>query len=96
MEIIQKHIIHVSKLTPEMEVNVTQKTVKVGENVTIKVNLPSNANGNITVRIGNETYNFKTSDEIKVLGLTSGLNDINVTYNGKRIWIKSDNVKKVF
>ena len=83
---IQKHTIYVNKLTPEMEVNLTQKTVKVGENVTIKVNLPSNANGNITVRVGNETCIFKTSDDIKVVGLTSGLNDINVTYNGNEIY----------
>ena len=69
-----------------MEVNLTQKTVKVGENIIIQVKLPSNATGNITVRIGNETYNFKTSDDIKVVGLTSGLNDINVTYNGNDIY----------
>lgn len=83
---IQKHTIHVSKLTSEMEVSLTQKTVKVGENIIIQVKLPSNANGNITVKIGNETNNFKTSEEIKVVGLTSGLNDINVTYNGNEIY----------
>ena len=69
-----------------MEVSLTQKTVKVGENIIIQVKLPSNANGNITVKIGNETNNFKTSEEIKVVGLTSGLNDINVTYNGNEIY----------
>ena len=79
---IKKETIYVNKKTPEMSVNITQSTVLIGENITIQINLPQDAKGNITV---NENYLFNVSSmttEINIPSSISGINNINITYSG--------------
>lgn len=79
---IKKETIYVNKKTPEMSVNITQSTVLIGENITIQINLPLDAKGNITV---NENYLFNVSGEtteINIPSSISGINNINITYSG--------------
>ena len=82
MSQIKKETIYVNKKTPEMSVNITQSTVLIGENITIQINLPQDAKGNITV---NENYLFNVSSmttEINIPSSISGINNINITYSG--------------
>ena len=79
---IKKETIYVNKKTPEMSVNITQSAVLIGENITIQINLPQDAKGNITV---NENYLFNVSSmttEINIPSSISGINNINITYSG--------------
>lgn len=79
---IKKETIYVNKKTLQMSVNITQSTVLIGENITIRINLPQDAKGNITV---NENYLFNVSGEtteINIPSSISGINNINIAYSG--------------
>ena len=56
-------------------------------NGTIKVFVSDNATGNVTVKVGNNTYNAKIEDGVAVIDLsneTSGKHDVEVIYSGDK------------
>ena len=57
---------------------------KVGDNVTITVELPDGATGNVTVYVNNNpfTKEASTNTEITINGLVAGENKVKVTYSG--------------
>ena len=59
------------------------KDVVIGKNATIKVTLPNNASGNITVKLGNKTYIAKNNIvNISTDNLKAGNYEIITTYEG--------------
>lgn len=57
---------------------------KVGDTVTINVELPSDANGTVTVSVGGNNFSADASSnvEINITGLVAGDNNIIVVYSG--------------
>lgn len=81
----KKETINVVKLTPSMEINLTATTVKVDENITIKINLPQNSTGKIIFKINEKNYQINVTDAISIINISSavsGANKINITYMG--------------
>lgn len=82
---IIKETIYVSKTMPIMNINIAKNVVKIGENITIRINLPQDASGSISLKIGSNNYLAKISSEETLINVSSsilGINYINVTYNG--------------
>ena len=72
-------IINVPKIEPEITIELSNMTEE------IIITLPSDAKGNITVKIDDETYNVPINDGVAVLNisdLASGLHNVTVTYSG--------------
>ena len=88
---IKKETIYVSKTMPIMNINLTKKVVKMGENTTIQINLSQNVSGNISLQIGKNNYLVDISSEKTLINVSSsilGINYINVTYNGDKNYFK--------
>ena len=65
--------------------NVTSDSPVHGQNATVVVTLPEDATGNVTVTVGNKTYNATVENgnaTVIVPDLAKGDNAVNVTYNG--------------
>ena len=71
----------VAKVNPEFSTSV--EDIKVGEIETIKFNLPADATGTVTIKIGTESYDVSVIDGMKVItGLKAGNYTATVTYSG--------------
>lgn len=82
---IKKETIYVSKTTPIMDINLTKNIVKIGENIPIQINLPQDASGKISLKIGEDNYLAEISGGKTLINVSSsilGINYIYVTYNG--------------
>lgn len=81
---VKKDTIFVSKISPNM--NVTSKNrIKIVENLTITITLPTDATGNITVKNGEKIFKSKVAGNItniEVSGLVDGNNTLSVIYSG--------------
>lgn len=83
---VKKETIYVSKLTPEMTVNVNQ--IDFGETSIIIVNLP-NATGNITITTNGKDCNQNLNNGsviFKINNLNPGNYDVIITYEGDDIY----------
>ena len=79
---IKKETIYVTKLIPQMTINITKDTVVIGENITVLIRLPQDAKGNISI---NDNYLFNINDEItkiNIPSLISGINNLKIIYQG--------------
>ncbi|WP_133241912.1 Ig-like domain-containing protein [Methanobrevibacter thaueri] len=80
-----KEMIYVSKLIPAMSVKIISQNAVIRENITIQITLPQDASGNISLEIGKNNYSTDIFNEHTIINVTStisGINSINVTYNG--------------
>ena len=71
--------IDIPKIEPEITIELSNMTEE------IIITLPSDAKGNITVKIDDKTYNIPINDGVAVLNisdLASGLHNVTVTYSG--------------
>lgn len=79
---IKKETIYVDKLTPNMSINLNQNLVKIGENITLQINLPKQAIGNLSIN-GKYLINITANETIiNIPCLILGINTFNITYNG--------------
>ncbi len=79
---MKKETIYVDKTTPEMSIASNQTVSKIGENITLCINLPKEASGNLSI---NGDYLISVGGEETIVNIkctTLGINHINVTYNG--------------
>ena len=82
---IKKETIYVDKITPVMNVEISQNIVKVGENVTLQIYLPKEASGNLSVN-GNCINRTNELTIVDIPCLLAGINQINVTYDGNDLY----------
>ena len=67
------------------DVNATVENITAGEPAVVKVTVPEDATGNVTVKIGNITKTVPVSggeNEIIILDVPQGEHNVTVTYNG--------------
>ena len=67
------------------DVSVEVNDTYAGDEVTVKVTVPEDATGNITVKVGNTTKTVPATggeNIITISNVTKGTNDVNVTYAG--------------
>ncbi|MBQ9026231.1 MAG: Ig-like domain repeat protein [Methanobrevibacter sp.] len=87
----------VSKVN-DYEMSVNSSVSREGDNTTVIVTLPSDANGKITVSINNKTYEANVSNGSAILNITDlkeGNYEMEITYNGDSKYVKksiNDNV----
>ena len=74
----------VSKVSDYTFAPIVPSDAKVGDTVTINVELPSDATGTVTVSVGDNNFSADASAnvEINITGLTAGDNNIIITYSG--------------
>ena len=80
-------------------VNVIPKQISVGENEVIIFNVPTDATGNITVIVDDETYSVAVSGgkgTLTIEGLNKGEYRVNATYNGDGKYAPSVNNTQMF
>nr|WP_295160685.1 Ig-like domain-containing protein [uncultured Methanobrevibacter sp.] len=78
----------------ESFVTVDVEPANVGEDVTVKVNVPENATGWVHVTIDNQTYAIKVTDgtgTAAIKGLASGNHTVDATYLGDDQYFNSTN-----
>ena len=81
----KKATMDVDKLIPSMDINITTTTVKVDENIIIKINLPQNSTGKIIIKINEKNYQINVTSALSIINISSnisGENRINITYTG--------------
>ena len=63
--------------------------VKIGENITVLVELPSDANGTVSIKIGNYSAEFNATEELRVVLPASEIGDLDleVFYSGDEKYI---------
>ena len=91
----RKVTVNVAKLTPSMDVNINQSSVKIEESFTIKINLPQNSTGKILIKVHDENYHINLTDSLTVINLSSarsGINKINITYSGDNNYYSSSKI----
>lgn len=79
---IKKETIYVDKITPNIEVKSNQTIVKLGENLTLQIDLPKQAYGNLSI---NGDYLINVTGEHTIINipcLILGINLLNITYSG--------------
>lgn len=85
----------INKIDSTIAINV--EDIKVGENVTIIVNLDSDATGNVTITLDNQNYTVAINEgqTIKVIGgLKAGTYDVFVKYIGDNNYNSAQNTTK--
>ena len=90
----KKVSVNVAKLTPSMDVNINQSSVKIEESFTIKITLPQNSTGKILVNIYEENCQINVTDTnvINLSSTRSGVNKINITYSGDNNYHSSSKI----
>ena len=81
----KKLTMYVDKTTPSMDIEITPDTVGLEENFTIKIKLPQNSTGKISIKTNEKNYQINVTDTLTLINLSSnisGLNKINITYTG--------------
>ena len=94
---IKKDTLYVNKSIPSMGINLTQNSVRVGENITLQISLPQDSNSSLVINDGE--YLFSVNGEITCVSvpcLCSGVNYINVTYCGNDKYYSQSQVLEVF
>lgn len=77
--------ITVSKINPE--ISVKADNIKYGENLTVRISLPKDATGNVTVKVDgkSQTVEIDRGNAIAVIsGLTAGKKSVSVSYSGDK------------
>ena len=76
--------VNVAKVTPSIDVDVIPDSMSIGENFTIRINLPQNSTGEILIKVNDKDYQINVTDnnEINLSSNISGVNKINITYTG--------------
>ena len=78
-----KTTFHAEKVSGNVEVEISNATT--GGDLIVKVTVPSDAQGNVTVKVGNETKVVNVTggeNTIVIPNMTEGTHDVNVTYSG--------------
>lgn len=81
---VKRDTVFVSKISPNMNVT-SQNRIKIIENLTVSITLPTDATGNITVKVGEKIFKANVSGnvtEIEVSGFVVGNNAVSVIYSG--------------
>ena len=87
----------VSKVS-DYEISVNSTVVREGENTTVTVTLPDDAEGKVMVTVNNKTYEANVSNGSAILnitGLKEGTYNMDITYQGDSKYVKksiSDNI----
>ena len=86
-----------SKYTFDVKVD----NIKYGQNATVRVLVPTNAGGNVTIyvdgkRIGTVEVLNGTASLSNITGLAAGSHSVNVTYSGDSTYIKRDLNNTIF
>ena len=78
-------------LKSNTSLSLTTEDVMVGEDVVIKVNLPSDCEGNLTVNVGNVSKTNSTSSSVFTFSdLKAGTYNINIIYSGDKKYVSKN------
>ena len=81
----------------DFNATVNPTSVYIGGSSAVALILPSDATGNVTVKIGdNEAKTFNINDVISISGFVAGDNIVNITYNGNEKYNAKSIFKNVF
>lgn len=88
--------ITVSKVSNyEFDATVTD-SIYLGDNATVTLNLPNDANGTVSIKIGeNEAIIFNVNDVININNFVAGDNVVNITYDGNEKYDSKSILKNV-
>ena len=81
----------------DFDATVNPTSVYIGGSSAVALILPSDATGNVTVKVGeNEAKTFNINDVISISSFVAGDNVVNITYNGNEKYNAKSIVKNVF
>ena len=83
--------VSITKITPDIEINITPEESDVGDTVQVIVTFPDNVANNVVVRIAGKTYSVASGEVIEITNLTAGDYDVIAIYDGDDIYYDNMN-----